>query len=318
MTNERKQKIRYALLVVLCLAVTFLPTVTAQSSPAAVPSSTFASLIDRITEGKNSRERGEVIYSELKKLNIRVSTEGFLQNGEGGNDIEGKNIFAEIPPNTSVNTADTPAGNGTKRVVMFGAHYDRWIKGSGAIDNASGCAALIEILRIFREHPPKNFTLKAAFWDLEEAGLVGSKTFVKNHSNGGLPQIYINFDVFGSGDSIWLWATNEKSEFAALFATAAKTSKTSFLISSKYPPSDHLSFAVPGVEAFSFSLLPAGEAENIIRVISGEKIEYKDYPEVLRTIHTERDTKERIDTKAVIKAISVIETAVRGLDAQRK
>jgi Zn-dependent M28 family amino/carboxypeptidase len=49
---------------------------------------------------------------------------------------------------------------------------------NGANDNASGTAALFALAAYFRQHPPANPIIFAAF-DGEEAGLLGSRAFVK-------------------------------------------------------------------------------------------------------------------------------------------
>jgi len=78
--------------------------------------------------------------------------------------------------------------------VLVGAHYDHVGYGSqsnsrgpigfvhnGADDNASGTAALIEVLEALPEvNPPPRRSILAVFWDGEEKGLLGSEYFVRN------------------------------------------------------------------------------------------------------------------------------------------
>ena len=81
-----------------------------------------------------------------------------------------------------------------QEVVVVGAHYDHVGYGkpsnsrgpfgqihNGADDNASGTAALLELIESFSslETPPARSIL-FAFWDAEEAGLLGSKHWVAN------------------------------------------------------------------------------------------------------------------------------------------
>ncbi|MCO6455880.1 MAG: M20/M25/M40 family metallo-hydrolase, partial [Pirellulaceae bacterium] len=79
-----------------------------------------------------------------------------------------------------------------QEVIVVGAHYDHVGYGSptnsygptgyihnGADDNASGTAALLEILRGLSQMPARPArTLLFAFWDGEEKGLLGSKHWV--------------------------------------------------------------------------------------------------------------------------------------------
>jgi aminopeptidase S len=259
-------------------------------------------VISRISAAASNEERGNAIRSELAKLKIRVSTEGFSTGGRPADIKNGLNLIAEVSQPSA------------KRTVMIGAHYDRVANGQGAVDNASGSAAVLELLRIFTARPMKNVTLKAAFWDLEEGGLLGSKTYAQTRGEGGLPDMYINFDVFGYGDTLWFWSATETSEFTANVLSAAKSRKHGARNTRIYPPSDHLSFQSAGVETYSFSLLPLNEIESVTRILGALQPDQKDIPLVLRTIHTDGDTIEKIDAAAIVKALPIIEEAIRKLD----
>src|SRR5438477_3480904 len=83
------------------------------------------------------------------------------------------NTVAEIPG------ADRKLGG---EVVMLGAHLDSWHAGTGATDNAAGCAAVMEAMRILRAldvHPRR--TIRVALWTGEEEGLLGSRAYVREH-----------------------------------------------------------------------------------------------------------------------------------------
>ena len=62
--------------------------------------------------------------------------------------------------------------------ILIGAHYDGPIQSPGADDNASGVAALLELIRYLTEYPPRRPTWMVAF-DQEEWGLLGSKALSK-------------------------------------------------------------------------------------------------------------------------------------------
>jgi len=68
-------------------------------------------------------------------------------------------------------------------IVMLGAHLDSWTSGTGATDNAAGCAIVIEALRILRTlNLPMSRTVRAAFWGAEETGPIGgSSAYVESH-----------------------------------------------------------------------------------------------------------------------------------------
>jgi carboxypeptidase Q len=81
------------------------------------------------------------------------------------------NIIAEIP---GTDLAD--------QVVMLGGHFDSWHGGTGATDDATGCGAAMEAVRILKalDLKPRR-TIRVALWDGEEQGLHGSEAYVKAH-----------------------------------------------------------------------------------------------------------------------------------------
>lgn len=67
-------------------------------------------------------------------------------------------------------------------VVMLGGHLDSWTGGTGATDNAVGCAIAMEAIRILKAvdaHPRR--TIRVALWSGEEQGLYGSGGYVEQH-----------------------------------------------------------------------------------------------------------------------------------------
>ncbi|HMQ03498.1 MAG TPA: M28 family peptidase [Pyrinomonadaceae bacterium] len=262
----------------------------------------LASLIDRITAGDTTEDRSKAIRDELADIKVRISTEGFTRKSREGDMVSGTNIIGEVSNPTA------------KRMIMIGAHYDRVRVGKGAVDNASGSAAVLLLLRAFKEAPLKNIRLQGAFWDHEEQGLHGSRIYVENRKEKGLPDIYINFDVYGYGDTLWLWSANEATDFVKAVINAGANAKFNAVRGSVYPSSDHRSFHAGGVETYSFSLLSANEVREITSILGGTPPEPGKMPKALATIHTAADTKDKIDAAAVVKSLAVVEAAIRALD----
>ena len=103
----------------------------------------------------------------------------------------------------SWNIIGTVAGSdGGKEEIIIGAHYDTQLGIEGAWDNASGCAALIEILGVMAKSKPKR-TLRFCAFGGEEIGLIGSTHYVHQRSND-LNKIfcYLNLDSTSSDTSI--------------------------------------------------------------------------------------------------------------------
>lgn len=83
----------------------------------------------------------------------------------------------------AVNTvAEIPGSDGGGEVVMAGAHLDSWHLGTGATDNAAGCAVVMEALRILETVGARpRRTIRAVLWMGEEEGFLGSYYYVKEH-----------------------------------------------------------------------------------------------------------------------------------------
>ncbi len=114
----------------------------------------------RFTDSERRRTRNYII-NELKKQGWESSLEQFPR---------GVNIFAEKPG------TDSEAG-----AILLAAHYDTVLNSPGADDNATGVAVLLEIARLFNSDSTPR-TLQLAFFDQEEAGLLGSRAFVNNQA----------------------------------------------------------------------------------------------------------------------------------------
>jgi carboxypeptidase Q len=73
----------------------------------------------------------------LVEKNVKVAVEVELAARFHDDAPDGVNVVAEIP-----------GGKKKDEVVMLGAHLDSWHAGTGATDNAAGCAVVLEAFRI--------------------------------------------------------------------------------------------------------------------------------------------------------------------------
>jgi len=78
--------------------------------------------------------------------------------------------------------AEIPGTDKKDELVMLGGHLDSWHGGTGATDNASGCAVAIEAVRILKALgvQPRR-TIRVGLWSGEEQGLLGSRAYVAKH-----------------------------------------------------------------------------------------------------------------------------------------
>jgi hypothetical protein len=90
--------------------------------------------------------------------------------------------FPELHAEAANVIAELPGGRKRDEVVMLGAHLDSWHTGTGATDNASGCAVVMEALRILRALDlDLDRTVRVGLWDGEEQGHLGSRAYVRKH-----------------------------------------------------------------------------------------------------------------------------------------
>jgi Zn-dependent M28 family amino/carboxypeptidase len=115
-----------------------------------------------------------------------------------------------------VNVIAELEGENDDNVVMAGAHLDSVTAGPGINDNGSGVGALLEIAEAIAKLKPEN-TLRFAFWGAEEEGLLGSQAYVDGLSESELDDIalYLNFDMVGSPNYIFMVYDSDESTFAA-------------------------------------------------------------------------------------------------------
>lgn len=170
-------------------------------------------------------------------------------------DSVGYNVVAEIP---GTDLRD--------QVVMLGGHLDSWIAGTGAADNAAGCAVGMEVLRILTAqgfHPRR--TIRLALWDGEEPSEVyaGSMGFVRRHlgdptTGAHRPEYdrfsaYLNFDN-GSGRIRGVYLQGNAAArplFESLLAPFADLGAAHVTLAAT-GETDHISFVAVGLPGFQF------------------------------------------------------------------
>lgn len=177
--------------------------------------------------------------------------------------FESSNVVAMLPA----------ADKGSNRqALLYSAHYDHLgivpdMPGdnifNGAIDNATGCAVVLELARAFasmKERPPHPVIFAAV--TAEEKGLLGSK-HLGEHPPIPASQIglNLNFDSFaplGVPESVKMLGA-ERTSFNPAVERTAKAFRLAIEADSRplagsYYRSDHFSMARVGVPAFSVSL----------------------------------------------------------------
>lgn len=212
---------------------------------------------------------------------------------------EGINLLADIG-----GPADAP-------LLLIGAHSDKVKAGDGATDNASGSAVVLALAQRFKQRPLQHHRVAVAFWDLEELGLIGARAYIAD--GGAKPALYVNFDVFGWGDALWMMTLTPSDALASATADAAKSAGITLSAGDKYPPTDHLAFQKAGWPAVSYSLVGRSEIPKILKAFAREKV---DPPaKVMQVIHSDNDTMAQIDATEAVRGVAAVEDALRRWDA---
>jgi carboxypeptidase Q len=135
--------------------------------------------------GNGSREAGAP--EGLPQVIItREQYNQILRDLEGGAPVEielnVQNRFYEEDLQQYNTLAEIPGADKADEYVMLGAHLDSWHGGTGATDNAAGCAVALEAVRILKSLDlPHDRTVRLALWGGEEQGLLGSRGYVRRH-----------------------------------------------------------------------------------------------------------------------------------------
>ncbi|MBW3549438.1 MAG: Zn-dependent exopeptidase M28 [Proteobacteria bacterium] len=237
--------------------------------------------------------RREVIRARLDALGLQWRNQHFTVSGEAG-----ENILAGV------------SGSAEAPLLLLGAHSDRVDVGRGATDNASGSATVLALARRLKQQPLAHHRVALAFWDLEEKGLLGAQAYLDNR--GEAPALYVNFDVLGWGDTLWMMAPDADHPLLAAVREATQIRALGLRAGGRYPPSDYRPFLQADLPAVSFALVDAQEIAPILDAYAGNPP--APMPKLMQVIHNERDTVAEIDPAATALAVDAIEAALRQWD----
>jgi hypothetical protein len=242
----------------------------------------------------------------LLEKNIPVQLDINVQIQTHAEDTNAYNVVAEIP-GTDSRLKD--------EIVMLGGHLDSWHSGTGATDNAAGCAVMLEAVRILKAIGvcPRR-TIRVALWSGEEQGHLGSIGYMKKHfgdpeTGKPLPareklSAYFNLDN-GTGKirGVYLQGNESVRPIFEAYLKPFNYLGAQTLTAENTTGTDHQSFDAIGLPGFQFIQDP---------------IEYG-----TRTHHTNMDVYEGVledDLKhsSVIVASFVYHTAMRDERLPRK
>jgi carboxypeptidase Q len=124
--------------------------------PAAAVTAEDADLIGRLTHSARAHVRMKLV------LTPRFDGE-----------VESANVVGEVPGRERA-----------QELVLLGAHLDSWDLGTGALDDAAGCAVVMDAARIIASagRAPRR-TVRVVLFMNEEMGLSGARAYAINHAN---------------------------------------------------------------------------------------------------------------------------------------
>jgi hypothetical protein len=174
------------------------------------------------------------------------------------------NSYYSADPDSFNVIAEIPGHGNAQEVVMIGAHLDSWHAGTGATDNAAGCAVVLEAMRILKATGLKmRRTVRLALWAGSEQGLQGSRAYVARHFVDPTTSLvrpdharlsaYFNVDN-GTGAIRGLHVQGNEAAapvFERWMAPFPRAGVTTVSIRSR-EGSDHVSFDAVGLPGFQF------------------------------------------------------------------
>jgi len=206
------------------------------------------------------RDALEMIASKPRRVRLTLAQD------EG--EADSQNVMVELP--------------GTEypdEVIVYTAHYDSVVFSRGMFDNATGTATILEILRYYKENPPKR-TLRFIWCGSEERGLLGSKFYVASHEEE-LEKIRLCINVDMTGPILgrdYALVTAEES-LCGVISFMYKELGHPMTVLQEICSSDSIPFADKGIPAVNFLRRGANNAyqihcrHDVIDVISAEALE---------------------------------------------
>jgi hypothetical protein len=203
-------------------------------------------------------------------------------------------------PNGFNTIAELPGSDPSLRdeVVILGAHFDSVAAATGATDNATGSAAVMEAMRILSALGLKpRRTIRAALWGGEEQGLLGSRAYVREHfadpATMALKPAHAKVAAYFNTDNgtgrirgVWLQSNLAVRPIFERWIEPLADLGVTALAPRSVSQTDHVSFDNVGLPAFQFMV---------------DRLEYNS-----RTHHSTMDVYDRVQRDDMIQHATVL------------
>jgi Zn-dependent M28 family amino/carboxypeptidase len=207
-------------------------------------------------------------------------------------------FYDETAPNGLNTIAELPGTDLASEVVLIGAHLDSHPYATGATDNATGSAAMMEALRILKAVGAKpRRTIRVGLWGGEEQGLLGSRAYVRDHiadvetmalkpEHAKLVAYFNSDNGTGRVRGVWMQGNMAVRPIFESWIAPLRDLGVSTLGPRSVVSTDHVPFDNAGIPAFQFMV---------------DRLEYN-----ARTHHSNMDTVDRVQREDMVQQATVI------------
>jgi carboxypeptidase Q len=225
------------------------------------------------------------------KVELNVETKFYDETTPNG-----FNLVAEIPGTDPVLKDE---------VVMIGAHFDSVSAATGATDNATGSAAMMEAMRILKAVGTRpRRTVRIGLWGGEEEGLLGSRAYVQEHfgdpatmalkpEHAKLAAYFNSDNGTGRVRGVWLQSNLAVAPIFEQWIAPLRDLGVTALGPRSVSQTDHVSFDAVGLPGFQLMV---------------DRLEYN-----TRTHHSNMDFFDRVQRDDMVQQATVV--AVLAYDA---
>lgn len=142
----------------------------------------------------------DYILEQLKAIGLNPSVQNTFATRHSG-DV----IFTGAVANIVARLEGTESDG----AILLMAHYDTVSTSPGAVDNGSGVAVLLEMMRALKSTEPLKNDVIALFTDGEESALLGAQAFVDEHVWMSDVRIALNMGLLYRGPAV-IWTTSSE------------------------------------------------------------------------------------------------------------
>lgn len=259
--------------------------------------------------GRETVDRGDELLGMLRELGLDPEVHEFPATAsERQPRATGRNLIATV-------------GEGPRDIVV-GAHYDvvRLQDGTvvgGAVDNGAASVVLTRVAETLKRHELSH-RVRVVLFDLEEAGLLGSRAYVQTEGATRIAAM-VNVDVVvGEGTLMYGPTSHEGNDtvYRSLLVACA-VSEITCMGFPRYPPSDDRPFQAAGVPNVSLAMNGTAASHQMWLAMNGgpeSGLREGFVPDVFGIIHSSRDTIEHVSEAAMNHLHDLVVALVLELD----